>query len=241
MIALRSVVFLLGAVVVTAIFGILVPLGGLFGFRPAARLAATYAGAVLKWAEWSCGITHEVQGWENVPDYPVVIMAKHQSAWETLFMESRFPPQCWIVKRELLWLPFVGWGLMAIRAIGINRSSGQTAREQIIEQGTRRLRQGMWISIFPEGTRIAPGKRGRYGIGGALLATRSGVPILPIAHNAGEMWGRYAFRKRPGRVKVVVGPLIATQGRDAISVNNEVEGWIEGQMARISQGPHAAS
>ena len=240
MIALRSVVFLLGTIVVTAVFGILVPLGGLFGFRPAARLAALYAGIVVKWAELSCGITYEVHGWENVPDFPVVIMAQHQSAWETVFMESRFPPQCWIVKRELLWLPFVGWGLMAIRAIAIDRSSGTNAREQIIEQGSRRLKQGMWISIFPEGTRIAPGKRGRYGIGGALLATRTATPILPIAHNAGEFWGRYAFKKRPGRVKVVIGPLIATQGRDAISVNNEVEGWIEGQMERISGARDAA-
>ena len=234
MIALRSAIFLLGAVLITAVFGILVPLGGLFGYRVAARLAAIYAGLEIRWVELTCGITHEVQGWEHVPQFPVVIMAKHQSAWETLFMEWRFPPSCWIVKRELLWLPFVGWGLMAIRAIAIDRSSGQTARDQIIEQGSRRLKQGMWISIFPEGTRIAPGKRGRYGIGGALLATRTGTPILPIAHNAGEYWGRYAFTKRPGRVKVVIGPPIATQGRDAVSVNNEVEAWIEGQMRRIS-------
>jgi len=240
MIALRSVLFLLGSFVVTAIFGILVPLGGIFGFRAAARLAAAYAGIVVKWAEWSCGIAHEVEGWEHVPDHPVVIMAKHQSAWETIFMESRFPPQCWIVKRELLWLPFVGWSLIAIRAIAIDRSSGQTAREQIIEQGRKRLQQGMWISIFPEGTRIAPGKRGRYGIGGALLATRTATPILPIAHNAGEFWPRYAFRKRPGCVKVVIGPLIATQGRDAISVNAEVEAWIEAQMRRISPERYAA-
>ena len=240
MIALRSVLFLLGTLVVTAIFGILVPLGGIFGFRTAARLAAAYAAVVVKWAEWSCGITHEIQGWENVPDFPVVVMAKHQSAWETIFMESRFPPQCWIVKRELLWLPFVGWSLIAIRAIAIDRSSGQTAREQIIEQGRKRLRQGMWISIFPEGTRIAPGKRGRYGIGGALLATRTSTPILPIAHNAGEFWPRYAFRKRPGCVKVVIGPLIPTQGRDAVSVNAEVEAWIEGQMRRISPERYAA-
>ena len=241
MTALRSAIFLLGALAVTAVFGVLVPAGGLLGFRPAARLAATYAGVVIKWAEWACGITHEVHGWEHVPDFPVVIMAKHQSAWETLFMASRLPPQCWIVKRELLWLPFVGWGLVAIRAIAIDRSSGQTAREQIIEQGSRRLKQGMWISIFPEGTRIAPGKRGRYGIGGALLATRTGTPILPIAHNAGEMWPRNAFRKRPGRVKVVIGPLIAAQGRDAVTVNADVESWIEGEMARISPQRYATA
>ena len=236
---LRSLLFLLGAVLITAVFGILVPLGGLFGFRVASRLAAAYTESVMQWARLSVGIRWEVHGWENVPDHPVILMAKHQSAWETLFMEARFPPQCWIVKRELLWLPFVGWGLMAVRAIAINRSSGQSAREQIVEQGARRLKQGMWVSIFPEGTRIAPGKRGRYGIGGALLATRTGTPILPLAHNAGEMWGRYAFRKRPGVVQVVIGPLIRTAGRDPISVNVEVQGWIEAQMRIISPERYA--
>ena len=182
------------------------------------------------------GITCEVEGWEHVPREPAIIMAKHQSAWETLFMESRFPPQCWIIKKELLWLPFVGWGLYAIRCIAIDRSSGHSARDQIVEQGAERLKQGMWVSIFPEGTRVAPGKVGRYGIGGALLATRTGTPILPIAHNAGEYWGRYAFRKHPGCVKVVIGAPIATAGRDAVSVHNELQQWIEGQMRRIS--PH---
>ena len=238
---LRSAVFLVGGVLVTAVFGILVSIAGLAGFRLAARLAAMYAGIVLKWAEWTCGIRHTVSGWENVPDFPVILMAKHQSAWETLFMASRFPPQCWIVKRELLWLPFVGWGLMAIRAIAIDRSSGKTAREQVVEQGARRLKQGMWISIFPEGTRVAPGQRGRYGIGGALLATRTGTPILPMAHNAGEMWPRYAFRKVPGTVKVVIGPLIRSEGRDAVSVNADVENWIEGQMRVISPERHGSA
>jgi 1-acyl-sn-glycerol-3-phosphate acyltransferase len=187
------------------------------------------------------GIGYEVEGEENVPGYPVILMAKHQSAWETLYMESRFPPQCWIVKKELLWLPFVGWSLMAIRCIAIDRSSGQSAREQIVEQGAQRIKQGMWVSIFPEGTRIAPGKVGRYGIGGALLATRTGTPILPIAHNAGEYWPRYAFRKRPGTIRVVIGPPIQTAGRDVLSVNTEVQAWIEGQMRRISPERYATA
>jgi 1-acyl-sn-glycerol-3-phosphate acyltransferase len=236
MTTLRSVLFLLGALVVTSIYGILVPLGGLFGWRPGCLVAQNYATVMLKWVEWSLGITHEVEGWEHVPAHPVVIMAKHQSAWETLFMESRFPPQCWIIKKELLWLPFVGWGLYAIRCIAIDRSSGRSARDQIVEQGAQRLAQGMYVSIFPEGTRVPPGKVGRYGLGGAQLAAKTGTPILPIAHNAGEYWGRYAFKKHPGRVKVVIGPLIMTAGRDANEVHAEMQDWIEGQMRRIS--PH---
>jgi len=125
---------------------------------------------------------------------------------------------------------------MAVRAIAIDRSSGANAREQIVEQGAQRLREGHWVTIFPEGTRVPPGTRGRYGIGGTLLATRTGAPILPIAHNAGEFWGRYAFRKRAGVVKVVIGPVIASEGREVLEVNREVEAWIEGQMRRIS--PH---
>jgi 1-acyl-sn-glycerol-3-phosphate acyltransferase len=236
---LRSVLFLLGALVITVPFGFLVPLGRLFGTEPPFTLARLYTQVMLKWVEVSCGIHYEVTGWEHVPKTPVVIMSKHQSAWETIFIESAFPSQCWIIKKELLWLPFVGWGLMAIRAIAIDRSSGSTAREQIVQQGAQRLKEGVWVTIFPEGTRVAPGKRGRYGIGGSLLATRTGVPILPIAHNAGEFWPRYAFRKRAGVVKVVIGPPIETAGRDVVSVNNEVEAWIEEQMRVISPGPHA--
>jgi 1-acyl-sn-glycerol-3-phosphate acyltransferase len=241
MTTLRSILFLLGSVLVTAVFGILVPAGGLFGTHVAAATARTYARVMLAWVQVSLGISYEVQGWEHVPKEPVILMAKHQSAWETLFMEARFPDQCWIVKKELLWLPFVGWGLIAIKCIAIDRSSGHSARDQIVEQGAQRLKEGLWVSIFPEGTRVAPGKVGRYGIGGALLATRTGTPILPIAHNAGEYWPRYAFKKHAGRVKVVIGPPIATSGRDVLEVNNEVQQWIEARMREISPHLYAAA
>jgi 1-acyl-sn-glycerol-3-phosphate acyltransferase len=234
MTTLRSVLFLVGALAITVPFGFLVPLGRVFGTEPPFKLARLYTQVMLAWVETSLGIEHQVSGWEHVPKFPVVIMAKHQSAWETIFIESAFPSQCWIVKKELRWLPFVGWGLMAIRAIAIDRSSGSSAREQIVEQGAERLKEGHWVTIFPEGTRIAPGKVGRYGVGGSLLATRTGTPILPIAHNAGEYWPRYAFRKKPGTVKVVIGPLIETKGRDVVSVNNEVQNWIEGEMRKMS-------
>jgi 1-acyl-sn-glycerol-3-phosphate acyltransferase len=239
MTTLRSVAFLLGAIVITAPFGFLVPLGRIFGKEPPFTLARLYTKVMLAWTHLSLGIREEVSGWEHVPRFPVVIMAKHQSAWETIFIESAFPSQCWIVKKELLWLPFVGWGLLAIRAIAIDRSSGSNAREQIVAQGADRLREGHWVTIFPEGTRVAPGKAGRFGIGGSLLATRTGTPILPIAHNAGEYWPRYAFRKRAGTVKVVIGPLIETAGRDVLSVNKEVQEWIEGEMRKISPERYA--
>ena len=241
MTTLRSALFLLGALIVTPLYGVLVPAGRAFGARVPFALARSYTRLMLRWVEASLGIRCEVRGWENVPRGPAVLVSKHQSAWETLFLNSHFPDQCWIVKKELLWLPFVGWGLMALRAIAIDRSSGQTAREQIVQQGAQRIGEGLWVTIFPEGTRVAPGKRGRYGIGGALLATRTGTPVLPIAHNAGELWGRYAFRKSAGTVRVVIGPVIATAGRDPISVNTQIEGWIESQMRAISPERYATS
>ena len=234
MTALRSTLFLVGALLVTTIFGFLVPMGRLFGRRGAFSVAQAYTRILLQWVEWTCGIRHDVSGWENVPKSPTIIMSKHQSAWETIFIEARFPPQSWIVKKELLWLPFVGWSLVAIKCIAIDRSSGHAARDQIVEQGAQRLKEGLWVTVFPEGTRVAPGKRGRYGIGGAYLGARTGTPILPIAHNAGEFWGRYAFRKHAGIVKVVIGPVIQTAGRDAADVSAEVEDWIEGRMRLIS-------
>ena len=161
-------------------------------------------------------------------------MSKHQSAWETLYLLMRLPPAGWIIKKELIWLPVVGWCLWILHAISIDRSSGRQARDQIVEQGKDRLNEGTWVNIFPEGTRVAPGKRRRYGMGGALLATSTGTPILPVAHNAGEVWGRYAFWKYPGTIQVHFGPLIQTKGREAAEVNAEVERWIEGEMARIS-------
>jgi 1-acyl-sn-glycerol-3-phosphate acyltransferase len=234
MTALRSALFLAGAVLVTSFFGVLVPACGLFSYRAALFTARAWARRTLEWAEVSCGIRYEIHGLENLPAGPAVIMAKHQSAWETLFIEATFPYQCWIIKRELLWLPFVGWGLAAVRSIAIDRKSGMSARDQIVEQGAKRIKQGLWVSIFPEGTRVPVGKRGRYGIGGATLATRTGTPIMPLAHNAGEFWGRYAFRKDAGTVQVVIGPVIETAGRDALSVNREVEEWIEGEMRKLN-------
>ena len=217
------------------------PLAGLAS-RPAAFwLARAWARVMLRWTEIACGIRYEVEGREHVPAGPAVIMAKHQSAWETLFLEATFPYQCWIIKRELVWLPFVGWGLVALRAIAIDRKSGVLAREQIVQQGSKLLAKGLWVTIFPEGTRVRVGQRGRYGIGGATLATRTGAPILPVAHNAGEFWGRNAFRKHAGTVQVVIGPVIATQGRDAIEVTREVEAWIEGEVRRLNPERYAAA
>ena len=236
MITLRSLAFLIGVALFTPLFGVLVFAARVFGFRASYYAAKAWGKTTMAWLEFTCGMRYEERGAEHIPDFPVIIMAKHQSAWETLFLLCRLPPAGWIIKKELLWLPVIGWCLYILHAISIDRSSGRAARDQIVEQGKQRLAEGTWVSIFPEGTRVAPGKRKRYGMGGASLAVATGTPILPVAHNAGETWGRYSFLKYPGTIQVRFGPLIQTKGREAAMVNAEVEAWIEGQMAAIS--PH---
>lgn len=234
MIFLRSIAFFFGVLLFTPFFGVYVFAARLFGFPASYRAAQHWGIWVLAWVRITCGIRHHVEGEEHIPSYPVVVLSKHQSAWETLFLLTHLPPAAWIIKRELLWLPVVGWCLYILHAISIDRSSGRQARDQIVEQGKQRLAEGTWVIIFPEGTRVAPGKKRRYGMGGALLAVSTQTPVLPVALNAGEVWGRYAFLKYPGTIQVRFGPLIHTKGETAEQVNAEVEVWIEDQMSRIS-------
>jgi len=183
------------------------------------------------------GIQYRVIGAENLPRTPAVILSKHQSAWETLAFQVIFPPQVWVLKRELLWIPFFGWGLALTSPIAIDRSSGSRALKRMVELGRKRLAQGFWITIFPEGTRVQPGKRGKYHLGGAFLAVNCGAPVVPVAHNAGFLWGRGAFLKRPGTVTVEIGAPIDSSAHTPESLNATVEEWIEGRMLALCPGP----
>lgn len=182
-----------------------------------------------------CGLDYQVEGKEHLPPGPAIVLAKHQSTWETLALELIFPPLTWVLKRELLWVPLFGWALALLRPIAIERGSGRRAVEQVIEQGRRRLAAGLWVLIFPEGTRMAPGKRGKYKLGGALLAAATGVAVVPVAHNAGSYWPRRSFRKRPGTIHCVIGPALETRGRSAEEINAVAERWIEATMQRLEQ------
>ena len=185
------------------------------------------------WLRLSCGLDYEVRGLENLPENTAVVLAKHQSAMETIATQQFLPRQTWVIKRELLWIPLFGWGLAMTRPVAIDRTAGSQALNEIIEKGTRRLEQGLWVIIFPEGTRMAPGERGRYGIGGAMLAAKSGYPVIPLAHNAGEFWPRQGFRKRSGRAIFSIGPMIKTRGKSASQINAEAEEWIEAEVATL--------
>lgn len=186
--------------------------------------------------EHICGLKYRLQGTENIPESSCIIFAKHQSAWETIALISLIPgPKAWVLKRELLHVPFMGWVMRYFKPIAIDRKSGRKAVDQIIEQGTQRLQDGKNVFVFPEGTRVAPGTRKRYGVGGALLAKSSGYPVLPVAHNAGVFWRRRDIKKYPGTIDVRIGPLIQTEGLSTSEINQAAEDWIESTVASLPQ------
>ena len=232
---LRSSAFALLQLVATPVFALLALL---FIPLPAAaryRFITTWSRLMLAGAESILGIRYRVLGAETLPPPPYIVLAKHQSAWETLAFQIIFPPQVWVVKRELLWIPFFGWGLALLAPIAIDRASGPRALNQLLEQGRERLARRYCIVIFPEGTRIAPGSRGRYQVGGAWLAVKTGTPVVPVAHNAGELWRRRAFVKRPGLVTVSIGAAIDSRQLTPDQLIRSVEDWIEGEMQRLGR------
>ena len=187
------------------------------------------------WAlEKICGLSYEIKGLENIPKESSIIMSKHQSTWETFATQIIFPPQTWVLKKSLLNIPFFGWGLRALEPVAIDRAARRQAMEQVLEQGKDRLDKGRWIIIFPEGTRIAPGKKGKYKLGGARLAVHTGHQIVPVAHNAGEFWARHSFTKYPGKISVSILPPISPDGLTAEELNQKVENAIETEMQNIT-------
>jgi 1-acyl-sn-glycerol-3-phosphate acyltransferase len=187
-------------------------------------------------AGFFCGIRIVVEGEEHLPDTPSVVMIKHTSTLETLWQVTFFPQTTWVLKKELLWAPFFGWAIaLGLSPIAIDRSSGGSAVRQVIRQGGEKLAAGIWVTIFPEGTRMAPGQTRKYGVSGAALAHDAGVPVVPVAHNAGDLWQRLSFLKRPGTVRFVIGPAIDPAGRTPQETNLLVQDWVESRMHEISR------
>jgi 1-acyl-sn-glycerol-3-phosphate acyltransferase len=181
-----------------------------------------------------CGLRFQVEGCEHLPaDRTAIILAKHQSTWETFAFQGIFPPQVWVLKHELLWVPLFGWALKLLDPIAIDRGSGRKAVQQIIEQGRQRLDSGRWVVVFPEGTRVAPGHQRRFGIGGAVLAAATGHPVVPVAHDAGHYWPRRGFLKKRGTIQVVIGPAIESRDKTAEEINRAAETWMQDTMARL--------
>jgi 1-acyl-sn-glycerol-3-phosphate acyltransferase len=230
---LRSTLYTLLQIIITPLYFLIIlaafPLSPIHRYR----ITSGWAHIMLFLLRLICGIRYRVIGAEHIPPAPSIVLSKHQSAWETLAFQQIFPPQVWVLKKELLRVPFFGWGLALTSPIAIDRSSRKAALKQIVEQGKDRLKQGFWIIVFPEGTRIAPGKKGKYGIGGAWLATHTGAPVVPVAHNAGEFWGRNSFLKLPGTITVSIGPPIEPADMKPGDLNASIESWIEAEMSII--------
>jgi len=198
------------------------------------KVGSSWAKGNINLLKWICNVNYKVDGMENIPAGAAIVMANHQSTWETFFFQKLLPPQLWVVKKELLRVPIFGWGLALCEPIAIDRKSGRKAIDQVVEQGIKKLAQGRWIVIFPQGTRIMPGKRGKYKIGGPYLASKVDYPVLPIAHNAGEYWPKHSMIKWPGTITVSIGPVIKGHGREPNEIKKEVEDWIENKVAEIS-------
>lgn len=231
---LRSCLFALFQFVITPIFAVISLLTFPFSRLTRYRIITTWSRLITAAAAVICGVRYRVIGLENIPRSPCVIMSKHQSAWETLAWQTIFPPQVWVMKRELLWIPFFGWGLAMLWPIAIDRGAGSKALRQMAEQGRERLAGGFSIVIFPEGTRVAPGARGTYHPGGAWLCVQTGTPALPVAHNAGECWRKNAFIKRPGLITVSIGKPLSPAGLTAAQLNQRIEDWIEAEMSKLN-------
>ena len=234
MLVIRSSIFLLLQLILTPIFSTLALLTFPFSALTRYRLISNYARMMVWLVKVVCGIRYEVRGLENLPKEPCIVLCKHQSAWETLALQVIFPPQAWVLKRELLRIPFFGWALALTSPIAIDRSDGKGAMKQLLKQGKERLAQGFYVVIFPEGTRVPYGQRGKYKIGGAMLAASSGVPVVPVAHNAGRLWGRAAFSKHPGLVTMSIGKPIDSKGLKSDEINAQVEAWIENEIQQLA-------
>ncbi len=232
---LRSLLLLLFMIVYTPPYAIACFIA--FPFMNAHRrywMVSGWCRSIVVAARWLCGIRYRIVGAENLPDSPVVVLSKHQSAWETVALPALLPkPLCFVFKRELLLVPFFGWALGMLKMIHIDRKKGSRAFVSVIRQGRERLADGSWVIMFPEGTRTPTGVDGVYKSGGARFAIATGAPVVPIAHNAGRVWPRNALIKRPGLITVSIGPLIETAGLDADTVNTRVAEWIEAEMRRI--------
>jgi 1-acyl-sn-glycerol-3-phosphate acyltransferase len=230
---LRGVLFLVYQALITPLYAAVMLATFWLPRVPRYRIAAHWCRMSLVGVRWICGVRWRVEGLDRIPSTPHVVMSKHSSTWETLALNIWLPPLAFVAKQELLKLPFFGWGFALASPITIDRSAGRDAMEQMVEQGRERFAQGFWIVVYPEGTRIRAGTRGRYKTGGARLATALDVPILPVAHNAGWLWPKGTVAKRPGEITIVFGAPIATRGKDPAALTAEVERWIEDEVARL--------
>lgn len=229
----RSIIFTIGQTLATIIFATIGLMLFACPYRIRYHFITQWSHFVIWWAKTLCGIEYVIQGKENLPQTPAIVLCKHQSAWETLFLQTLLPPQTWVLKKQLLMIPFFGWALALLEPIAIDRTKAGSALKQLIEQGKKRLSQGRWVVIFPEGTRTEVGKAGKYSRSGPLLAKETGNLVVPIAHNAGVFWPRNSFIKKPGTIQVVIGESIDPALFSADEIHQKTQEWIENTMKTL--------
>jgi 1-acyl-sn-glycerol-3-phosphate acyltransferase len=231
---LRSLLFNVYMILSACLFGAFMSLcfWSPHGFQFA--IARCWARCLLWVLARLCGLKFTVEGRERIPEGAHIVMSNHTSAWETIAQFVIFPPHVWVLKRELLWIPFVGWGLKLLRPIAINRGQGHRAVNQVVEQGQARLKDGLWVIVFPEGTRVVAGETKKFGFSGALLATATGKLLVPLSHNAGRFWPRRGIVKQPGTVQVVIGEPITSVGKNPRQLTEEVRQAVDAGLAKIA-------
>ena len=231
---IRSTIFWIGFAGITILAGLVTPILYLFPSSIQYKVLLAWPYFNIWMLKVVCGIKYQVRGQDNINyNENAIILPNHQSTWETMFIPTIFPSMSWVLKKELYKIPFYGWALPLLSPIGIDRGAGRSAVEQVKVNGKQRLDEGKWVCIFPEGTRVAPGKKVRYKMGGALLADYSKYPVYPVAHNAGECWPRNTFIKRPGLVTVSIGPKIDSEGLSPVEINDAVRTWIENELENL--------
>lgn len=235
MMIFRNFLFYCGIIPTTILFTVLGLTFFFLPFRPRYYLITRWSHFFIFWAKITCGLRYEVQGLEQLKTLPsaAIVLSNHQSMWETIFFQVLFPPQSWILKKELLSIPVFGWGLSLLEPIAIVRKHFHSVKA-LIHQGKKRLEANRWIIIFPEGTRVTPNGYHKYSRSGAALAEATGYPIVPVAHNAGIFWPRGFFVKKPGTIQIVIGPIIDPTGKTSTEINTEVENWIRAKVTNLS-------
>lgn len=234
MMILRNILFYTGIAPVTIFLTLLGSLLFFMPYKVRYRIITAWSYFFIFWARVTCGLRYKVTGRKNLPKQNAIIFSNHQSMWETIFMQVLLPYQAWVLKKELLSIPVFGWGLALIEPIAINRKSMNSVKE-LIRQGKKCLQKGRWVVIFPEGTRVAPGKDHRFSRSGAALAEATHYPIVPIAHNAGLFWPRGFLIKKSGTIQVKIGPIIHSKGKSAAEINKEAELWIKKTALDLNQ------
>ena len=231
----RTLVFAPLALLSTALASALVVLALAFPIRVRFAIIRLWYTTVLGLCAHLLGLRYRIVGRENIPADACVILAKHESAWETISLQQIFPPVVFVLKKSLMRIPLLGWAFAASRMISIDRSAGKDALRQVAVQGKACLADGISVVVFPEGTRTAPGEVRRFKAGGAHLAVSAGALAVPVAHNAGEFWTR-RFAKQAGEIIVSIGPAIDPRGKTSEEVTRIAEAWIQAEMRRIA--PH---